>query len=85
MNLINKKFISPHKKYLVLILCKIYYKTLMFFSNLELILPHILFFKNHMQIDYIQDYKQVEIKYNYALLFHLANITLIYTYITLKV
>lgn len=30
-----------------------------------------------MQIDNDLDYKHVEKKYNYALLFHLANITLI--------
>lgn len=39
----------------------------MFFSKLKLILPHILFFNNPMQINDDQDYKQVEIKYNYAL------------------
>lgn len=39
----------------------------MFFSKLNLILSHILFFNNHMQINDDQDYKQVEIKYNYAL------------------
>lgn len=39
----------------------------MFFSELKLILPHILFFNNPMQINDDQDYKQVEIKYYYAL------------------
>lgn len=39
----------------------------MFFSKLNLILSHILFFNNLMQINHDQDYKQVEIKYNYAL------------------
>lgn len=38
----------------------------MFFSKLKLILSHILFFNNLMQINDDQD-KQVEIKYNYAL------------------
>lgn len=39
----------------------------MFFSKLKLILPQILFFNNPMQINDDQDYKQVEIKYYYAL------------------
>lgn len=39
----------------------------MFFSKLKLILAHILFFNNLMQINDDQDYKQVKIKYNYAL------------------
>lgn len=65
---VNRNFISPHKKYMyLLILCKIYYKKLMFFSKLKLILSHILFFNNPMQINDDQDYKQVEIKYYYAL------------------
>lgn len=51
----------------LLILCKIYYKKLLFFSKLKLILSHILFFNNLMQINDDQDYKQVEIKYYYAL------------------
>lgn len=38
----------------------------MFFSKLKLILSHILFFNNLMQINDDQD-KQVKIKYNYAL------------------
>lgn len=39
----------------------------MFFSKLKLILSHILFSNNPMQINDDQDYKQVEIKYYYAL------------------
>lgn len=36
-------------------------------KTLKLILSHILFFNNLMQINDDQDYKQVEIKYYYAL------------------
>lgn len=39
----------------------------MFFSKLKLILSHILFFNNPMQINDDQDYKQAKIKFYYAL------------------
>lgn len=69
MNLVNIETLFPHIKNtcIYLFYAKSITKKLMFFSKLKLILSHILFFNNLMQINDDQDYKQVEIKYYYAL------------------